>query len=124
MRICALNQHDSWLGLNPASSENGYRLEHKTMRVQPEDAKKEHRIRVIPLNKPAWRAMTQLWQRSETIGCSQPHHYPIPFRLRKGIYDPDRPAEGWRRALARNAGRGRDSRIRLQLQAPRDHEIT
>jgi integrase len=74
-------------------------FEKHTMRVQPEGAKNEHRIRVIPLNPDAWRAIEYLWRRAERLRCSQPQHYLIPFRLKKGTYDPDRPAKGWRYAL-------------------------
>lgn len=74
-------------------------FERRTMRVQPEGAKNEHRIRVIPLNQHAWNAIEYLWRRSETLHCTEPHHYLIPFRLKKGSYDPGRPAEGWRYAL-------------------------
>jgi integrase len=74
-------------------------FERHTMRVQPEGAKNEHRIRVIPLNSSAWRAIEHLWQRAEKLGCIEPHHYLIPFRLKKGTYEPERPAMGWRYAL-------------------------
>jgi integrase len=74
-------------------------FERRTMRVQPEGAKNEHRIRVIPLNRTAWRAIEHLWKRAGRLGCCEPHHYLMPFRLKKGIYDPDRPTEGWRYAL-------------------------
>jgi integrase len=74
-------------------------FENHTMRVQPEGAKNEARIRVIPLNQSALRAIEYLWQRAETLGSTGPHHYVIPFRLKKGTYDPDRPAKGWRYAL-------------------------
>lgn len=96
-------------------------FEHKTMRVQPEGAKNEHRIRVIPLNETAWKAILHLWHRCETIGCSQPHHYLIPFRLRKGTYDPDRPAEGWRYALREMLA---CAGIKISAYSFRHHAIT
>jgi integrase len=71
----------------------------RTMRVQPEGAKNEHRIRVIPLNDTAWRAVEYLWTRAQKLGVTEPHHYLIPFRIKKGTFDPERPAEGWRSAL-------------------------
>ncbi len=74
-------------------------FEKRTMRIQPEGAKNEHRIRVIPLNDTAWRAIEYLWNRAEKLGCKLPHHYLIPFRVKRGTYDPDRPAKGWRYAL-------------------------
>lgn len=74
-------------------------FEKRTMRVQPEGAKNEHRIRVIPLNQNAWRAIEHLWERAGHLGSREPHHYLIPFRLKKGTYDPVRPAKGWRYSL-------------------------
>jgi integrase len=74
-------------------------FEKRAMRIQPEGAKNEHRIRVLPLNQSAWRAIEYLWKRAEKLGCFQPHHYLLPFRLKKGSYDPERPALGWRYAL-------------------------
>jgi integrase len=74
-------------------------FEKRTMLVQPEGAKNEHRIRVIPLNESAWRAIEYLWQRAENLGSVEPQHYLIPFRVKKGSYDPERPAKGWRYAL-------------------------
>jgi integrase len=71
----------------------------RTVAVQPEGAKNEHRIRVIPLNQSAWRAVEYLMKRAQKLGCSQPHQYLIPFRIKKGTYDPERPAMGWRYAL-------------------------
>jgi integrase len=70
----------------------------RTLRVQPLGAKNEHRIRVIPLNGTAQRAMRHLWDRAERIGSVEPHHYIIPFRPQRGTYDPERPSMGWRYA--------------------------
>jgi integrase len=69
-----------------------------TLRVQPEGAKNEHRIRTIPLNGTAQRAMRHLWQRGERLGSVEPHNYIIPFRIKRGTYDRERPAMGWRYA--------------------------
>jgi len=71
----------------------------RTMRVQPEGAKNEHRIRVIPLNQSAWRAVEHLEKRADRLGATLPDHYLIPFRVKKSKYDPERPAKGWRYAL-------------------------
>jgi integrase len=73
--------------------------EQRTIRVQPEGAKNEHRIRVIPLNQCAYRAVEYLRERAKRLGCTEPSHYLIPFRVKKGTYDPERPAKGWRYAL-------------------------
>jgi integrase len=73
-------------------------LEHRSMRVQPLGAKNEHRIRVIPLNDSAWKAIEHLIKRAKDLGSIEPHHYLIPFRICRGKYDPERPAKGWRSA--------------------------
>jgi integrase len=96
-------------------------FERHSMRVQPEGAKNEHRIRVIPLNDVAWRAIEYLWQRSEKLGCTELHHYLIPFREKKGTYDPDRPAEGWRYALREMLAQ---AGLRISAYSFRHHAIT
>ena len=70
-----------------------------TLRVQPEGAKNEHRIRVIPLNSTAWKAIEHLQKRATRLGSIEPHHYLLPFRVKKGTYDPERPVKDWRYAL-------------------------
>lgn len=72
--------------------------ENLTFRVQPEGAKNEHRIRIIPLNATAERAMKYLWERGERLGSKQDHHYILPFRIKKNKYDPERPTGRWRYA--------------------------
>jgi len=67
-------------------------------RVQPEGAKNAARIRTIPLNVPALKALKYLLARADRLGCARPEHYLIPFRLKRNCYDPDRPAKGWRGA--------------------------
>jgi integrase len=62
--------------------------ERRTMRVQPEGAKNEGRIRVIPLNPTAWSAMEYLIERAKKLQAREPHHYLMPFRIQKGQYDP------------------------------------
>jgi integrase len=72
--------------------------EQRTFRVQPEGAKVLSRIRVIPLNDPAWKAMKYLLERAQKLGSSEPFHYLLPFRIKKNTYDPARPMKGWRYA--------------------------
>jgi integrase len=95
--------------------------DHQAMRVQPEGAKNEHRIRVIPLNTTAWNALLYLAERAKKLGSVEPHHYVIPFRVKKGKYDPDRPAKGWRYAL--NEIRARAD-LRISGYSFRHHAIT
>lgn len=74
------------------------RDDEKTMRIQPEGAKNPGRIRVIPLNEYAWNAIQYLRERSRRLGCTEPHHYLLPFRIHRGLYDPERPCKSWRTA--------------------------
>lgn len=73
-------------------------LEERTFRIQPEGAKNEGRIRVIPLNQRAWKAMEYLSKRATRLGSADPHHYLLPFRICRNSYDPTKPAKGWRTA--------------------------
>jgi integrase len=67
--------------------------------VQPKGAKNEGRIRVLPLNEPAARAMQYLLDRAAKLGSTQPDDYMLPFRVRTGFYDPTRPCKDWKYAL-------------------------
>lgn len=64
------------------------------IRVQPEGAKNQHRVRVIPLNEVAWAAMERLTELAQKRGVNLPHHYIFPFRIKgnsvSGTYDPER----------------------------------
>lgn len=73
--------------------------ERRTIHVQANEAKNEHRSRVIPLNESAWRAVEYLLSRAKDLGAADPLHYLLPFRMRKGLYDVTRPTMGWRTAL-------------------------
>jgi integrase len=95
--------------------------ERHTMRVQPEGAKNDGRIRVVPLNRTAWKAMEHLRTRADRLGCREPHHYLIPFRVKKMHYDPERPAKGWRYALHELLVR---ANIRISFYSFRHHAIT
>jgi len=70
----------------------------RVLRVQPEGAKRPSRIRMIPLNDVAWEAVAYLLKRARDLGCAQPAHYLLPFRVKRGEYDPARPCKGWRTA--------------------------
>jgi integrase len=92
-----------------------------TLRVQPEGAKNEHRIRVIPLNSNAWAAMEHLIARAKRLGATAPAHYVMPFRVSTGNYDPARPALGWRTALHEMLTA---ADIRISAYSFRHHAIT
>jgi integrase len=94
---------------------------HRSMRVQPLGAKNEHRIRVVPLNNSAWKAVEYLLARAQRLGSVAPDHYLIPFRICRNKYDPLRPAMGWRtaqREMLTTAG------IKCSAYTFRHHAIT
>lgn len=67
----------------------------------PDDSvKNEYRARVIPLNADAYQAASALLKLAKERGCWRPEHYLIPFRVKKGTYDPLRPTKGWRTAFS------------------------
>ncbi len=59
----------------------------------PEDSvKNDSRPRKIALNTLARWAVMQCLKRAIRLGATDPDHYLFPFRLRRNIYDPTRPA--------------------------------
>jgi integrase len=58
----------------------------------PITVKNSNRVRGIPLNDVALAAMCELMAQAKDRGSWEPQHYLIPFRIKKGLYDPDRPA--------------------------------
>jgi integrase len=79
-------------------------LDDRYFYVQPQGAKRDSRIRTIPLNDAAMESMGYLHRRALNLGCSAPHHYLLPFRAKRGTYDPTRPCKGWRTALEQMLG--------------------
>ena len=75
----------------------------------PELAKNEHRIRRIPLNEAALNAVQCLAKLATNRGSKLPEHHLIPFRIKKGSYDPEKPASSYFirssfRSIARSCG--------------------
>lgn len=58
----------------------------------PETVKNGHRVRRVPLNEPAVQAARQLVRLAAGKGSGLPEHHLIPYRVKKGTYDPKRPA--------------------------------
>jgi integrase len=58
----------------------------------PATVKNSNRVRGIPLNEVALTAVRDLVSRAKECGSSEPEHYLIPFRIKKGKYDPTRSA--------------------------------
>lgn len=75
----------------------------------PEMVKNDHRIRSVPLNEPALNAIRCLAALAATRGSKLPEHHLIPFRIKKGSYDPEKPASPYFirssfRSVARSCG--------------------
>lgn len=85
-------------------------LQHQPPVIQvPEAAKNQHRVRRVPLNATALKATMELVQIAATSGATRPEHYLVPFRVKRGKYDPSRPASEYFircsfRSIARSCG--------------------
>ncbi len=90
--------------------------------VEVRKGKNKHRVREVPLNGQAMAAMEALWKRSEELGCWRPDHFLLPYRIKRGTFDPERHAVNCRtawRKLTRSIGlRG------LRVKDMRHHGIT
>jgi len=89
--------------------------------IQPKGAKNDGRIRVLPLNERAAKAMQYLLERGAKLGCIMPDDYVIPFRINRGLYDPRRPCKGWRTALDKLLAA---AEINVSAYSFRHHAIT
>jgi integrase len=58
--------------------------------VQPEGAKNTGRVRSIPLNEEAFKAVQLAVERAKRLGANKPEHYLFPFRIHRSLYDPTR----------------------------------
>jgi integrase len=65
-------------------------LAERLMKVQPEGAKNQYRIRPIPLNDEAFKAVKAAIARARRLGASNQEHYLFPFRIHRSHYDPTR----------------------------------
>jgi integrase len=93
------------------------RLEHLRLDLDPpqirvpETVKNGYRVRSVPLNEIALVAVRDLVAQAKERGSFEPRHYVIPFRVKKGVYDPHRPASPYFirapfRTIARACGLG------------------
>jgi integrase len=73
-------------------------LQERCFRAGPEGAKNLHRMRSLPLNDEAFRAMEYLYKRALRLGASSENDYLLPFRIHRKAYDFTRPCKGWRTA--------------------------
>lgn len=77
----------------------------------PVTVKNGYRVRSVPLNRIALAATQSLIAQAKERGSFEPRHYLIPFRVKKGVYDPHRPASPYFirapfRTIARACGLG------------------
>jgi len=78
----------------------------RTLMVRRQTTKTDAGWRVIPLNRDAVMALSDLRTRAEKIGSANPEHYVFPA-CQSGHIDPTRPMKTWRsawRSLTRMAG--------------------
>lgn len=67
--------------------------------IPSDSAKNEFRARIIPLNDQARAAVDRLIARAHSLGSCRPDQFLLPFRIARGVYDPDKPTKGWRTAF-------------------------
>ena len=78
----------------------------KTLTIRRETTKTDAGNRVIPLNRDAVLALSELLARAELLGAGELDHFIFPA-CECGVIDPTRPTKGWRTAwrhLTRQAG--------------------
>lgn len=64
----------------------------------PKNMKNQNRPRTIPLNERGIAIMESLLKRAASLGSTRPHHYLFPLRIKRNLFDPERPAsESWLR---------------------------
>jgi integrase len=74
--------------------------------IKRQSTKTDGGARVIPLNRDAVLALSELLKRAKNIGCNNPEHYLFPA-CESGHVDPNKPTKGWRtawRSMTRAAG--------------------
>lgn len=60
--------------------------------IPDETAKNDLGVRVVPLNHVAEKQIRRILKRAHALGARGPEHYVFPFRIKKNIYDLNRPA--------------------------------
>jgi integrase len=98
-------------------------LVERTVSVK-QGTKNEYRMRVIPLNEQAYQDVCWLLERSRKLGAFLPEHYLIPFRVKTGRYDVDKPASSYfLRTVHREVCAVADIKIRI-YDVMRHHPIS
>ena len=86
-----------------------------------ENVKNEHRVREIPLNLEALSAARSLVERAKSLGATDPDHFLLPYRVKRGHYDPTRHGK-WPRAAWREMCSA--SGVRIRPYDLRHHALT
>jgi integrase len=100
-------------------SKKARSLQSRTVRIERESTKTDAGARIIPLNRDALAAVTELWHRAQVLGICEPDHYVFPaceYTHFKGEqtkdptrhnFNPTRPIASWRsawRSILKKAG--------------------
>jgi integrase len=91
----------------------------------PRAVKNRNRIRVVPLNAVALASFRELVGIAKKRGSCEPGHYLIPYRMKRGMYDPNRDASsGFIRTAFRRIARSCGPWLGHpdMLPPPGDHE--
>jgi integrase len=78
----------------------------KILVIRRTSTKMDAGARVIPLNRNAILALSELWDRAAKLNCGNPDDYVFPA-CENGHIDPKQPMKGWRtawRSLTEKAG--------------------
>jgi len=88
-----------------------------TIHISDGKVKNEFRARVVPLNAVAEKQMRRIMDRANRLGAWHPDHYAFPFRVKRGCYDPSRPASPY---FLRAAFRSMREKTGLKWLQPRN----
>ena len=69
----------------------------KTLTIRRDSTKTDAGARVIPLNRDAVAALSELLTRADQLGVIEPDHFVFPA-CECGVIDPTKPMKGWRTA--------------------------
>lgn len=71
-------------------------LDAKDPIVYVPDGKNDYRPRAIWLNEVGVKQLRRIVERASSLGATDPEHYVFPFRVKRGLFDPNRPAsDSW-----------------------------
>jgi integrase len=92
--------------------------------IPPDACKNNYRPRKIALNEVAKWAVSKVYQHALKLGSTEPDHYLFPIRVKRGEYDPARPASRWFLRCSWNHLRDISGFNQLRPHDLRHHAIT